>query len=128
MTNRFIECRFVELHDALFFAGTNFMKKLDPKRYLGLKLKYDREQKELIIEWKGRIGAIPSVALYEPENPADILEGFKKPIIQDPVQVHHAQDVVKFQGAQVETPMGHVFEGPGKGKGRGKPAKIQGEA
>src|SRR6267154_4395679 len=102
MKKRYIECRFVELNDATFFAGTNFIKKLDPKRYTGLVLNWDDEKKHLILKYKGRIGIFPNIHYFEPETPSDIIEGMETPVILTPVNTHVAQDINKFQGAQVE--------------------------
>ncbi len=55
-----IDLKFAELHNALFLAGKNFGLKLDPTKLTGLKLEYDRAEKELLVYWADEVGIIPS--------------------------------------------------------------------
>ena len=102
-----ININFAELHNALFLGGKNFGLKLDPSRYAGLKLKYDRAEKELLVSWQKETAIIPS------SNIASMTEG--KPIDRNVVQTGSPM-VAGIASAQVETPFGHVHAGPGKGR------------
>ncbi len=101
-----LELKFAELHNPLFLAGKNFGLKLDPAHAAGLTLNYDREEKELLVEWRGEIGIIPS------SNIACMVVGQSVKRVE---QVHHAMTATP-QSAQVESPMSHVFAGSGHGK------------
>ena len=101
-----IKINFAELHNPLFLAGKNFQTKLDPGKTGGLTMEYDRAEKELLVHWEGQTGIIPS------SNIACMTEGEVK--VKAPQHTHPI--VAGIQGAQVSTPFGHVFEGPGSGK------------
>lgn len=101
-----IELKFAELHNPLFLAGRNLQTKLDPGKMAGIKLFYDRPEKELLVHWNGQIGIVPS------SNIACMVEGVPEIRAQ---QITHPI-VAGIQRAQASTPMGHVFEGPGAGK------------
>ncbi len=103
-----IGLKFAELHNALFLGGKNHGLKLDPGKVDGLKLSYDRAEKELIVEWSSHKGIIPT------SNVACMVEGAP----EKPYQQSSHPMVAGLQSAQVETPMGHVHQGPGKGKTR----------
>lgn len=100
-----IECEFAELHSPLFLAGTNLGQKLDPKKRTGLKVAYDRENNELVVDWQNKKAFVPSstVASYVP--------GKITPL--EPVKAKPHGPIV----AQVSTPQDHVFA-PGPGKTR----------
>ncbi len=98
--------KFATLHDPVFIGGKNFDTKLDLDRYVGLKLEYDEDRKELQATWNGETSCTTT-------NVKSFVRGeFVSKRIQ---QVSHPQ-VMNIGGAQVETPHGHVFAGPGKGK------------
>jgi hypothetical protein len=69
-----ISIKFAELHNALFLGGTNHQMKLDPSKRQGMKLHYDRAEKELIVEFNGHVAIVPSsnVASMTLSNPKDI--------------------------------------------------------
>lgn len=100
-----IDLKFAELHNALFLAGKNFGLKLDPSKLAGLKLVYDRAEKELLVHWGEEVGIVPS------SNIASMVAGIA---IAKAPSVHPiaAGKIV----AQVSSPMDHVFAGPGAGK------------
>lgn len=102
-----VEVGFAELHNPLFLGGKNLGVKLDCHRHSGLKMSYDKAEKELIVSWGGKTGFIPSanVAYYVPGKADDRkIEQVASPM------------VLNVTGAQVESPMGHVHAGPGHGK------------
>lgn len=98
---------FVELHNPLFHAGKNFGVKLNPGKLSGLKLWWDNEMRFLIVEWEGRTSLLPESSMQSMEQGEA-----KVPIAQ------HTHPIVAGIQAQVSTPFGHVFEGPGKGKSK----------
>lgn len=101
-----IDLKFAELHNSLFLGGKNFGLKLDPGKLPGLKLEYDRAEKELLVYWKDHVGIVPS------SNVATMTEGL--PEVKVPQQTHPM--LSRISGAQVETPMSHVHAGHGHGK------------
>jgi|SRR6185312_17447780 len=110
-----IDLEFAELHSPLFVAGTNLQPKLIPKNRTGLKLQYDRKHQELHVTWNGKTAIVPR------ENVACMVEVEKKPAKEAiemapaaapaPVMPHQTKI-----SAQYDTPMSHVFAGPGAGK------------
>jgi len=101
-----IDLEFAELHAGLFIAGTNLEKKLDPNKRPGLKLAYDENKHHLYVTWKDKTMMVPS------SNIVGIVEGKIEPKNENQ---HKPQTIPKFS-AQVESPIGHVFSGPGAGK------------
>jgi len=109
-----LKISYAELHTGLFLGGTNFGTKLDSSKRTDLKMTYDKEEKELVIEWNGKTAFLPStsVASYQ------VFEE-KKPEEIRPTHKSHPQKR-GIASAQVQTPMGHVFQGEGAGQtGRG---------
>lgn len=104
-----IELSFAELHNPLFLAGTNLQMKLIPEKRSGLKLFYDREEKELLVEWQGETAIVPSsnvssmTARLGPVKEA-------KPVAPNP-ELARAR-----LSAQVSSPQSHVHAGPGHGE------------
>ncbi len=102
------EIIWAELHAPLFLAGTNLGQKLDHKTKGGVKLEYDEEKRHLYITYNGQTARVPETSVLS------MVEGKAvKPLASipsDPVNVFDPN------AAQVETPTGHVFAGPGKGK------------
>lgn len=103
-----VDLKYAELHNPLFLAGKNFGLKLDLDHISNLKLVYDREEKELLVHWQGKVGIIPS------SNVACMVQVDELPK-EEPVQQHPTQQLVR-PSAQVESPQSHVFAGPGAGK------------
>jgi len=103
-----IEVGFAELHNALFLGGKNHGLKLDSHRHPDLKMVYDKEEKELLVTWGGKLAHIPStnVAYYHPGKPED----------RKVVQMGSTMVAGISGSAQVETPMSHVHAGHGHGK------------
>lgn len=103
----------IEFHSPLFHAGKNFTNKVEVHRIPGLEIKYDEAPRLFYVEYLGRTAVIPesSAFLWEftPEKPP-----------AEVVNEHKTHDVGKIKSAQVSSPMGHVFEGPGAGKARDK--------
>ena len=132
-----IELVFAELHTALFLAGTNLGLKLNKThtglgQRTGLHLIYDREEKELLVYWNKSLAIVPStnVASMTPANP-EVLGDLPAELDVKPVmaitprpnqtlkEVATTVNTTKTKSgktnAQVSTPTGHVFEGPGAG-------------
>lgn len=101
---------YVEFHSPLFHAGKNFGTKVEVHKHQGLTITYDDDLSLFNIEYKGRMAKCPwtSAFLWEPKSVVTPI-----PVV---VNEHRTQDASKRKGAQVSTPMGHVFEGPGAGK------------
>lgn len=109
-----IDLSFAELHNPLFLAGTNLQMKLQPDKRTGLKLVYDRTEKELLVEWQGQTAIVPSsnISSMTPKL-ADV------PTKAEPAQPNPE---MARRTAQVETPQSHVHAGPGHGTtGQEKP-------
>lgn len=104
-----IEIGFAILHDDLFLGGKNHGKRMDPHRHGGLKLIYDRPEKELLVTWNGATAIVPS------SNISSMTIG--APTDRKVTQIASPM-VAGIGSAQVETPMGHVHAGPGRGKTR----------
>jgi hypothetical protein len=110
-----IDLKFAELHAPLFLAGTNLQLKLDPTRRTGLKLVYDRAEKELLVTWQNQLAIVP-VGNVASMTPAGVEVAKPEPM----VVVEKARPRVT---AQVSTPQSHVHAGPGHGdtgQGKGK--------
>jgi len=110
--------QFANLTKPLFLNRRNFGEKLNTT--IDVMLEYDMNRKELYVGYNGRVAVIPSsnIASFEPVNPADIGYNGKGFV---PVKTHTPQPMVADIGsAQVSTPHGYVFEGPGKGKTNSK--------
>lgn len=102
-----VDVTFCKLHDDLFFGGKSFGKRLEPSHQSGLKMVYDKEEKELIVSWNGRTANIPStnIVSYSIDKAEDrMLKQVATP------------QVAGISSAQVHTPMSHVQAGPGYGK------------
>lgn len=101
----------IEFHSPLFHAGRNFGTKIEIKddRNDGLKIQYDDKNRLFYVEYKGRQAKMPEMSafMWEPVS--------RSSPAPTPNQ-HQTHDVTKASDAQVETPVGHVFAGPGKGK------------
>lgn len=110
-----LEVTFCELHTPLFMGGTNFGTKLDPTKRQGLVLTYDRDEKELIIEYKGIVSLVPSanaanMVLADPSAIGITAAQPKKIKVATPVtQVTHPMKT-GIASAQVSTPHDHVFK------------------
>lgn len=109
-----LDVGFAELHNPLFLGGKNHGTKLDSHRYPNLKMQYDQEEKELIVEWQGHKGHVPSpnVAYYVPGKP-----------INRKVEQVASPMIAGIASAQVETPQSHVQAGFGHGQTGQKPIK-----
>lgn len=110
-----IELESIEFHTEVFHAGKNFGKKLGHgtgRGIDGLKMEADDAKEWITLTYKGRKREIPvfgNVASWERK---------RANAESEPKNEHKTMDVNKIKTAQVSTPMGHVFEGPGKGKTR----------
>lgn len=102
-----LELKSAEVHNPLFLAGRNLGTKLDPGKLAGLRLFYDRKEKELLVHWASEIGVLPSsnVACMVFGVPVKRAEQYAHPIVAGIAA-----------SAQVETPMSHVHAGFGHGK------------
>lgn len=108
-----IEIESIEFHNDVFHAGTNFGKKIGygtGKSSDGVKMEATDDRTWLYLHYKGRTREIPvfgNVASWEVKraNPP-----------REIVNEHKTETLEGRRRAQVSTPMGHVFEGPGKGK------------
>ena len=127
-----IELKYLGLHDDLFLAGTNFGKKIDPTKRVGVKLRFHPDKQGMItVEWNGEVAffhftnAFPCI----PKDPADIgyiLSAMTPPPIETgPNFQTHPQKMNIAASAQVSHPHGHVFQGKGAGKKNDKEAPKQ---
>lgn len=110
-----IELEFAELHGPIFVAGTNLAAKLDPKKRTGLKIQYERKYQELYVTWNGKTAIVPKqnvACMIE----AEVIKGKveKQNAVEE--QVAAAMPIATKITAQYDTPMSHVFAGPGGGK------------
>lgn len=112
-----IDLKEAKLHDALFLAGTNLQQKLEPSLRKGLVLQYNRKEKELLVTYKDETAILPTtnVASMTPRNPEDAFTVPSRVRLAEPSPLIQQGIVPKFS-AQVDTPMSHVFAGPGAGK------------
>ncbi len=101
-----VSLEYLELHSPLLLCGVTLGVKLDPTKREGLVLSYDRPHQEVLVSWKDKIAIIPFT------NVVSMIEG--DPLLKESVKPA-AQFTTKIT-AQVETPQGHVFKGPGHGK------------
>jgi len=128
-----------KLHSPLHYNATNFGDTLDPEKRNGLKLTMDYENDRLMVGWNGKIGFLPrsSIMVWEEGEPSKrqkVVEEIKQAVAGAKV-VHPGMEpqtrmaqmaapapqpaqpvIAKSITAQVESPMGHVHAGPGKGK------------
>ncbi len=106
-----IDLEFAELHSPLFLGGKNHQMKLTAGERSGLRLVYDRTEKELLVFFEAQKAEaiVPSsnVSSMTPKR-VDKVEPEVKPA---PVSVASVA-----RTAQVSTPQSHVFAGEGKGK------------
>jgi hypothetical protein len=102
-----LKLEFAELHKPLFLAGTNMKEKLHSLRDGDPELIYDREEKELLVTYKGKMAIIPVFGSVSSMTPAGTTKITPLPAPPPPG---------KKVNAQVSTPMGHVFEGQGAGQ------------
>lgn len=105
--SRIVEVGFAVLHEGFIFEGKNFEPKLDAFKYPGLKMQYNQDDKELLINWNSRTMNMPHT------NVKGYVIGDTK--TRQPVLNSHPM-VSGISSAQVETPFGHVHAGPGGGK------------
>lgn len=109
-----INVKFAEVHTALFLNGVNLGLKLDPSKREGLKLVWDREEKELIIEYKNAFKVVPSanVVGWDPENAVDIgMQSALHMPTTSKTATHPSHPMkANIKGAQVSTPQDHVFK------------------
>jgi hypothetical protein len=71
-TERFVDLKYVELHDGLFLAGKNLGTKLDPKQITGLTLKWDMQSQELVVAYNGQVSITSTNCKSRvPVNPTD---------------------------------------------------------
>ncbi len=109
-----IDLDFAELHAPLFFGNKSFGTKLYQKQHAGIKLVYDRAEKELIVEWNGVSTIVPvgNVANMVAKPAAAVEAKF-------PTEVKPAApmpELARTRTAQVSSPQGHVHAGPGHGQ------------
>jgi hypothetical protein len=110
-----MELKFAELHTPAFVAGTNLGIKLLPASRTGLKLQYDRKEKELHIYWNGEVGIVPYsnvVCMIEGNHTETLVEAKR---LDNKPQMKTSELVHGVINAQVSTPLDHVFGGEGKG-------------
>lgn len=102
-----IPVKYAEMHNAIFVGRKSLGPKLDPMKLTGLELKYDMEQKELLVTWNNETMHFLNPLGYVPgQIPVRPVAELGKP---------HAAPVKPFT-AQVHGPQAHVHAGPGAGK------------
>lgn len=134
-----IELEFAELHNPLFLNGTNLGMKLTPALKGGLKIAYDRTEKELLVQFNGKTAIVPvsNVSSMTPVAKAAQAPVEQPKSIQQPTSIEQEMDfkasverqkmeamklkqaaplkAMPTKSAQVGGPADHVFkEGPGK--------------
>lgn len=109
-----IKVKFAELHAPLFLNGKNHGLKLFSKN--GIILEYDKEEKELLVNYRGSIAHLPSTSVhsYEPDS-MTLSEAAMTELSQSSGPSIAPTKKVK---AQVSGPHDHVFAGQGAGKAR----------
>jgi hypothetical protein len=108
-----LEIESIEFHDDIFHAGKNFGKKIGygtGRPVEGLKMEINEERTLVLIHYMGRTRELPT---YGNAKGWELKRKDQKP---EPKNEHKTESVEGRSRAQVSTPMGHVFEGPGKGK------------
>lgn len=105
-----IPIQIAQLHSPIFVGGKNFSDKLQPLLIAGLQINYDRKEKELLIDYKGIKAIVPATNIV---SMTPMTEEIKKGAVEAPVLIPVAVNKVT---AQYESPMSHVFAGPGAGK------------
>jgi hypothetical protein len=112
-----IELEFCELHASFFMAGTNLPAKIipgdGPGKRRDIKIFYDRKHREIHVHFKGKVAIIPR------ENVACMVEKGEK-VEKEETPPNEIPFEIPFTPvkAQYDTPMSHVFSGPGGGKVR----------
>lgn len=93
-----MKIRFAQLHSPLFFAGVNFGDKLDVNsaKGSGLKMLYDRNTKELNLEYKGKITIMPTESNVVHMEPGEAHE------VRVPIRGNNGKPIK----AQVQVPIG----------------------
>lgn len=111
-----IEVGFAELHDGIFVGGKNLTAKLDANLNKGLKMIYDKDEKELQVTWNKVTAYVPftNIKSYIPGAAKDRkIKQAASPMV---ATISHT--------AQVESPVSHVHAGFGHGKtGQEEPKK-----
>jgi len=116
---------FIELHASLFHGGKNFNAKVQAGSDVDLELVVKEIDSLRLPFVKFTYRGKPTLLQMTSINHITEEEG----MIHRPTNISHPQDITKFQGAQVQTPMDHVFAGPDKATPatRRRIAKVQGE-
>jgi hypothetical protein len=107
-----ININIATLHNPFFLAGKNFGSQLDVSKRTGLKLSYDRAEKELLVEFNGSVAIIPSsnVASMTLENPKDVgITTTSTPKAAPITHTHHPM-VAGIDRAQVSDPTRDVIK------------------
>lgn len=104
-----IKIKTAYLHNTFLLSGKNFGPTIESEKITGIDMVYDQIEKELWLTYKGITGFAPStnVSFLVPLQTAleNVLQS-EPPTIQSRAK----------KTAQVSTPTGHVFEGPGHGQ------------
>ncbi len=108
------EIIWAEVHSPIFMGsgpgpGINLGQKLDPKARKGLKLEYDEVKRHLYVTLDQKTVRVPETSVLS------MVEGPITPAVAEVITKLNATGFDP-NAAQVETPTGHVFAGPGKGK------------
>lgn len=115
--SREVELEFAELHAPLFLGGKNHQLKLTAGAKTGIRLVYDRGEKELLVYWTS-----PNGKAHLAIVPASTVLSMWPKTLDEPIPIKPKPPKVERPTArataQVSSPTGHVFEGPGKGKSR----------
>lgn len=101
-----INIRSVRLHSTIFVGGRNLSDKIAAKP--DLILEYDRKEKELHVTFQGETAIVPSTNINSMvlQIEADTIRS--EPRVEIPFSTKTT--------AQIDSPMAHVFAGPGAGK------------
>ena len=96
-----MKLKYAELHKALFLGGINLGEKLDVSRRAGLRLEYDRKEKELQVIVNGNTGIVPVA------NIASMVEDDGAPAVKPISNPPTPSGKIK---AQVQVPAGLKLE------------------
>lgn len=119
-----LNIKYAELHNGLILGGKNFKEKLDPHSVPELRLVLEIDKDRLIIVYKDEVSLMPLTnvkhkVLYKVDA-KKVIDSLIEPQSLSSTEITRQANshpmVLGIQSAQVETPFGHVHQGPGKGK------------
>lgn len=106
--------KYLVLHESVLVAGMTLGPRLDPKVKSGIKIEWDDDRQVIIIshgkeQHFSPLSNVKMLTVGEPEVVKVDPLAAQKAVVED-------LNVRKKITAQVSTPHGHVFDGPGAGR------------